>query len=431
MNLGIAKRAFDRHTGTKNRPAYERFLADVDARPGVWKATQREIAAWWESRQAAAIDLRVASPGTLRVSCALADAAIEMEGGELRTPPFDLSLSTEIPAGELAITYRCAPGLETFAREALGHAGLAHLRPAAAGSAPDIDAAALDPVLSALRATAIEHQAFRPDDVAALRELAARAHRARGAPGMRLWTLPWRGGAPCRVALSPRFDVDKAIVNMPLVHAIEARHGTRSTAYVRPMGLFYGSREIRRYAAAIGDNEIALHGEFATTARLRFGDEFAAAAGEKTRLEFYLGRAVDGVCMHGGELTENYSANSRAAVERAGFRYETMWRNGYYLPLHLPDGDGVYRCLSIGQHWADLIAKPGSRFVEELCAALAERFAQAERMGGVFVPVWHPLYFDIGNYLRYPENLARIGAFLPKYVVNVARMKKGASYRER
>lgn len=94
--------------------------------------------------------------------------------------------------------------------------------------------------------------------------------------------------------------------------------------------------------------------------------------------------------MHGGELTCNYSGDTRAAVEAAGFRYETMWRNGYYLPLHLPDGEGVMRCLSIGQHWADIIISPTPRFVEELCLALAERLARAEGEGASSFPSFTP-----------------------------------------
>ena len=178
-------------------------------------------------------------------------------------------------------------------------------------------------------------------------------------------------------------------------------------------------------------DEIALHGEFVTTARARFGDEYKAAAGEKSRLELYTGGEISGVCMHGGELTCNYSGNTRAAVEAAGFRYETMWRNGYFLPLHLPDGEGVMRCLSIGQHWADIIISPTPRFVEELCLALAERLARAESEGGVFVPVFHPLYFDSVNYLRHPENILRLGAFVPRYIASVGRMERGDHYTKR
>jgi hypothetical protein len=431
MNVGMLRRAIARHRHTKDRPAYERFLNEATAHANVWKAPQREIAAWWESRQTAMLELEVTSPGTLSISCALARAAVEIDGSEIIAAPFARAIAGSIPIGRISITYRCAEPLGGFAREMLGHLGFGHLRPADDSQTADLGADIIDPILCKLRETALKHWAYDPSDRQALRGAIAEAHHRRGMPEFRIWTLPQRDTRPYRVALSPRFDVDNAIVNMPLIHDIEARYGIRSTAYLRPMGIFYGGREIRDYKAQLGPNEIALHGEFVTTARARFGDEMKAAAGEKARLEFYMGGDVEGVCMHGGELTYNYTEKTHTAIESAGFRYDTTYRNGYYLPLHLPDGNGVKRCLTIGQHWADLSIKPTPRFVEELCSALAERLARAEREGGVFVPVFHPLYFDIGNYLRYPENVARLAAFIPRYLGNIGRMRRDAHYLNR
>jgi hypothetical protein len=201
----------------------------------------------------------------------------------------------------------------------------------------------------------------------------------------------------------------------------------RSTAYIRPCGPFYGAREIRRYLERIGGNEIALHGEFVTTAK-RFGDELKAAAGEKQLLEYITGRDVAGVCMHGGEPGGNLSPNTRAAIEAAGFAYETMYRNSSFHPLHLPAGMKPMRTLSIGQHFADLNVKPGRDFAEELLKEFDDRFSKAAAVGGVFVPVLHPLYFDIVHYLSHAENICRLGAFMPAYLVNVARMRRGQSY---
>ena len=431
MNLGVVRRAVARHRYTKDRPVYERFLREACAHADVWKAPQREIAAWWERRQTAALEIEIPSPGTLSVSCPLERAALEIDGAEIVMPPFARAVAASVPTGRFSISYRCAPALGAWAREMLGHLGFGHLRPAFDGETPDIGANALDPLLAKLRDTALLHQRCDPSDRDRLGAVVADAHHGRGVPALRIWTLPQRDGRPYRVALSPRFDVDKAIVNMPLIHEIEERHGVRSTAYVRAMGIFYGDREIREYRARLGPHEIALHGEFITTARSRFGDEWRAASGEKALLELRTGGEIAGVCMHGGELTNNISGNTRAAIEEAGFRYETMWRNAYYLPLHLPDGDGVMRCLSIGQHWADLNVKPTPRFAEELCEALAERFAHAGREGGVFVPVFHPLYFDIMNYARYPENALRLGAFIPRYIASVGRMRRNADYAKR
>jgi len=286
----------------------------------------------------------------------------------------------------------------------------------------------LGPILAKLRETTTVHTRIGEEDLASVRSAIRAAHHERGVPELRLWTLPHREGSAYRVAVSPRFDVDKAIVNMPLIHELEARHGMRSTAYVRPLGPFYDAREIRRYASRAGGSEIALHGEFVTTARRRYGDELKAAAGEKQLLEYILGREVDGVCMHGGELSYNFSQNTRPAIEAARFKYETMYRNSYYLPLHLPSGPKMMRTLSIGQHFADMSVAPGPDFGDKLLEAFIDRFSKAADAGGVFVPVMHPFYFDPAHYASKPENIWRIAAFAPRYLAGILRMRRDQDY---
>jgi hypothetical protein len=430
MNLGMLQRAILRHHYVKNRLPYEGLLRRVDEHGDAWKAPQREVAEWWEARGAAELDLRVSEPGALSVSCALKDAVVEIDGRELRVPPFVHPVSSGIPPGAIEIRYHCASVDQDFAREIFGHLGYGHVAPAYLDDAADIRMAALEPLLARLRDMANLHQRYGEDEIAGFRAAVRAAHERRGIPELRLWTLPQRGGRPYRVCVSPRFDVDKAIVNMPLIHELEGRYGMRSTAYIRPCGPFYGAREIRRYLREIGENEIALHGEFVTTAG-RFGDEFKAAAGERKLLEYIIGRDVSGICMHGGELSSNYSPNTRAAIEAAGFRYETMYRNSYFHPLHLPSGMRPMRTLSIGQHFADLNVKPGPGFKRELERSLIDRFGQAAAVGGVFVPVLHPLYFDLAHYLSGVENLFRLGAFMPGYFLNVARMRRNQSYLNR
>ena len=192
--------------------------------------------------------------------------------------------------------------------------------------------------------------------------------------------------------------------------------------------MFYGRREIRIYLDRVRDHEIALHGEFVSTAENRFGSETAAAAGEKEFLQDLVGREVSGVCMHGGELRTNTTATTRDAIEEAGYLYETMYRNQYYLPLHLPAEHGVRRTLSIGQHFADISVPGTESFSSGLANAFVEQFSAARMVGGVFVPVMHPLYFDLANYLSHPMNLWRIAAFSPRFLVRVARMKTGQQY---
>ncbi len=427
MNLGMLKRAILRHRLVKNRRPYEALLAHAAARGDVWFATQREIAAWWEARCAAAIDIHVAEPGAIRVSCPLAGAVAEIEGKELRVPPFDHPVAASVPPGALEITYHCSSMYQDFAREIFTHLGYGHVSPTFIDDTADVRKAVIDPLLRKLHETAAAHQFYGADEIAAVRAAVRVAHERLGVPELRIWSLPHRDGRPYRAALSPRFDVDKAIVNMPLIHDLEGAYGARSTAYIRPCGPFYGAREIRRYLERLGANEIALHGEFVTTSG-RFGDEFKSAVGEKRLIEYITGAEAAGVCMHGGELNSNLTENTRMAIEGAGFKYETMYRNGYFHPLHLPAGVIPMRTLSIGQHYADLNVSPGPDFQRELERELVERFDRAAATGGVFVPVLHPLYFDLGHYLSRAENIYRLASFMPGYIANIARMRRGQSY---
>lgn len=412
----------------KDMRAYREFLEEISSRADVWRAPQREIADWWKRRQSARIYMRVEEKGMLLVSCSLEDSAVEVGGMGILSPPISLPISESTPPGEVKISYRCREDLREFMREMLGHLGMSHLVECKAQEKCDIEQDSIDPLLERLRETAAKHKKYDTKDREELKAVIARAHRERGIPDVRIWTLPAIAGRAYRVAFSPRYDVDKAIVNMPAIQEMEARYGVKSTAYLRPYGLFYGEREIKFYRERIGDNEIALHAEFVTTARKYFGDEYRAAAREKARLEDIIGMEVRGVCLHGGELTYNYTTATRAAVEAAGFEYETLWRNGYFLPLHLPSESGTMRCLSIGQHLADIDITPNARFAEALCKAFREKLESAEREGGVFVPVMHPLYFDLGNYLRRPENLARIAVFVPRYLGTVLRMRGDSMY---
>ncbi len=398
MNLGNLQRSFLRYRNVKSRLPYEAFLRHVDAHGGAWKATQRGVAEWWEARGAAGLDLRVVERGTLRVSCALKDAVVEIEGKELRSLPVTLPVSSDLPPGAIEIGYHCASMNQDFAREIFGHLGYGHVASAYLDDVADVKMAALEPLLARLRETANARRRYGEEDVASLRAAVRAAHAKRGLPELRLWTLPQRDGRSYRVCVSPRFDVDRAIVNMPLIHELEARYGIRSTAYLRPCGPFYGAREIGRYARSAGAGEIALRGEFVTTSR-RFGDEIKAAAGEKQLLELLAGRDVAGVCVRGGAAGGDFSANTHPAIEAARFRYETTHRAGYFHPLHLPSGMKPMRTLSIGRHCADLDLEPGPDFRRELEKSLVDGFEQAAAAGGVFVPVLHPIFFDLIHYL--------------------------------
>lgn len=431
MNPGMVIRAVKRHTFMRDRPVYEAFLQHIDSHDNVWKVPQGTIARWWESRQRAALEVSITESGILRISCDLADGVIEIDGKMLFMPPTDLSITSSIPAGPISIT--CASRMEDrdFLVELLRHLGYGHICVVRPDGESDILERQVTPVLRALREEVESKKRYESDTLHRLRSLIAGAHHDRGIPDMRIWTLPHKNGRPYRVAVSTRYDVDKAIMLLPRIYDLEARYSLRSTAYVRPMGFFYGANDIRRYMNDTGDFEIALHGEFVTTAQRHQSDESAAAILEKQTLEEIIGGEVAGVCMHGGELHTNSTEKTPDAIDDAHYLYDTIFQNGYYHPLRLMGTDGIRKTLSIGQHYADISAPPDSRFARHLLDGFITHFSNAERVGGVFVPVMHPLYFGFIRYLSNPVNLYRLTRFLPKFLLTASRMKRGQHYVNR
>jgi len=426
MNIDMIGRTIRRHRLMDDRGAYEVLLQEARNSGDTWMVPQAEIAQWWEARQNAGIELRLEA-GRLHLSCDLADAAIQIAGGAPVALPTVVDLAGNSDPNPPTFD-RSIPRTD-FWLEVLRHLGYGHVKPAPDGTEPTLRCAEVEALLDELHAHALQHQRFEPDVLARVREAIVQAHRSVGLPDLRLWPWPVHDRKPYQAALSIRYDVDKAIVTMPWIHELEDRYGLRSTAYLRPMGLFYGAKEIRHYRKLSGNHELALHGEFITTAQQRFGDEAAAARGEKKALEEVIGSEVFGVCMHGGELRTNTSPRTRDAVEDAGYTYETMYRNRYYFPLYLPHGDGVRKTLSIGQHFADISVPLEEGFGSVFQAKILEHLAAARDANGVFVLVMHPLYFGVGRYLSHPINVWRIAKFVPYFLVNTARMRRGQNYR--
>ena len=420
MNLGKLRRVVRRHRYMRDGPAYAAFLQHIDGWRDVWKATQGEVTAWWNRRQSSKISLSVTGGGSLRVEAALEECVIEVDGVELRVPPFECGTPTAQPAGPVSITYDAGVREAFLVPEVLGHLGCGHLLPAPAGARPDVAASDLAEILTALCRSSATRCRYDEHDIEKLKRIIADAHHRRGLPALRIWPLPHRSRRPYRVCVSPRHDVDRAIVNLPAINELEARHGVRSTAYLRPMGYFYGKKDIARYCATDLAAEVALHGEFVTTSRTRFPDEFAAARGEKAALQLVTKREVPGVSIHGGEFASNSTRRTRDAIEGAGFLYETLDSDAYHHPLHLVTGQTVRRTLTIGRQWSDIGTELAPGFGETLLRALVERFHLAAAVGGIFVPVFHPIYFDLRNYFRRPSNLLRIATVTPTLLMRIA-----------
>ena len=240
MNLAMISRAIARHRFMKDAPAYREFLEQVRSDGDAWCVPQGEIARWWERRQEA----RLILDSNGRVSTTLKNAVVEVDRRELRIPPFTL----DVPSGVRQFPSLGRKFSDPFAHEVIAHLGYGHML-ASTGGATKMNTEGLEAPLGVLRDSALKHQRFDEDALHRFRDLLQEAHHASGLPDLRIWTLPHSESRPYRVAVSTRYDVDKAIVNLPLIHALEAEYGLRSTVYLRPLGPFYGIREIRRYAA--------------------------------------------------------------------------------------------------------------------------------------------------------------------------------------
>jgi len=423
LNFSMIARVLARHRYMHDELPYRRLLEYAKALGPVWLATQRDVAHWWRMRNLARLKLEITGPNRLTISTELPNGVVEVGGGELHTLPYSISVSADART-DVKLPAPHSQQLVEFLEELLRHLGYAHVH---IGN-PGTSSQTLTDCLRDLYRHALQHQRYEPSLLKEVRKHIQDAHRAASLPDIRIWHWPANNKRAYRMALSVRFDVDKAIVNLPLIHSLEASFGLHSTVYLRPAGLFYGEREIRHYRLMNFPHEIALHGEFETTREILGSTSLAAANYEKERLESFIGQEVFGVCMHGGELRSNTTPETRLVVESAGFDYDTLFRNRYYLPLFIPTERGTRRTLSIGQHFADISVPIDTHFTHHLTQAFKEHCDAAFAEGGVFVPVMHPLYFGVGSYLRHPTNMRRILTFLPRYIQLTGRLRKDQSY---
>jgi hypothetical protein len=166
-----------------------------------------------------------------------------------------------------------------------------------------------------------------------------------------------------------------------------------------------------------GDAEIALHGEFNTHAR-RFGDEPAAAIAERRHLENLVGRPVQGVGMHGGELSNNRSDQTDRAVEQAGLLYDSTARPGevnYFFPFRKRTGDLFGQSYQFPHALADVEIPVSRRYSQMFYERAIARLEQVYSKNGIFILLMHPEYFGFFAYLFHLKNLRLLFSFLMTY----------------
>jgi hypothetical protein len=237
-----------------------------------------------------------------------------------------------------------------------------------------------------------------------------------GLPLIRIWYHPRVEGRVIRAVMSARYDVDRAITIMPKILRLEQEYGATSTMYVRVCQPFYGDKEIQQLASSLSDVEIGLHAEFDTHAQLH-GSQIAAAHADTAHLARILGRPVEGVSNHGGELSENPTESYWRTLESCGFLW-AIWSNAarYYYPLRWLKDDGQLSTTFRLNCQVKDITVPQDSFAEAFYETAMRKLQEASERGGVLVLMFHPVYFALSRYLLNPKNLARLIRFMPTYL---------------
>jgi hypothetical protein len=247
----------------------------------------------------------------------------------------------------------------------------------------------------------------------------------RNLPLIRVWYHPIVNGKVIKAVLSVRYDVDRAITNMPMIWALERKYGATSTAHLRAFGPFYGRREIRALASLSQSKriELALHGEFVANAA-RYGGQLQAALAEKKHLEHITGMSVQGVSIHGGELVSNWTKDTRDIIESAGFLYDTTFWAGHFPFRRLTQNGRLEKTYRLYVGIRDIEVPYSDHYAENLYNEAMHKIELVAQQNGVLVMMMHPEYFGYFTYLFKPTNLIKIFRFLPVYLARVLSTRR-------
>lgn len=429
MEPAMIKRALQRHLGANNLRPYEQVLQSVTSRGDIWATSQGEYMAWWLTRRAAPLKVW-ASDGQIA-------AETDLEGAVLNWCPdrfFPSGATTACGSydgpftGEVQIVVDATLQRKELLIDALQREGI--LNHVVGQGGPFLLSHELDPLLEEMEDYLCQRKLRQYNqNIVQVRDAVAAMLAEQGLPLIRVWYHPQVNGRVTRAVFSPRYDVDRAITNMPKIVRLEDRYDVSSTLYIRTDQPFYGDREIAALCALCGRHEIGLHAEFATHAA-RYGGELAAAQAERAHLERVIGHPVIGLALHGGELTSNKSESTEETIECCGFCYDASHGpTPYYLPYRRLDRAGRFentyhlRCHfgDIHLHTKRQKGSANGGFYEQLMASLDE----VVQHNGILVPLLHPEYFGFWEYLCRPRNLARFARFLPTYLSRVITVQQG------
>ncbi|HEX9923115.1 MAG TPA: hypothetical protein VGD99_10665 [Anaerolineae bacterium] len=400
-----------------NYRPYERILKHFKERGDIWMVSQGEFFSWWLARAEATLTITV-QDGVCQLATSLEQAAIEQVPGQ-----FLDSLTAPCPdtdfSGELWITIDCNIDEKELLTEILKREGILNYRFAAEGDFM-LSKADMTPLLEEIKAKLGQRGRLFEEDVVTIKQLIIDKLAARKLPLFRIWYYPRTNGVVNRAVFSPRYDVDRGITVLGRIRRLEEKYGVTSTLYIRAFCPFYTDQTVKELVSKPWCPEIALHGEFTTNAR-QFGSEANAAAAEKQHLEQLIGRPILGVCMHGGELSNNTNGHTANIIENVGLLYDTTQSMHYYFPFRrLIDGRLTNSYCLV--HATGDIHVPANRaferlFFEETVATMNEIYAQ----NGVFVVMFHPVYFGFFRYLAHPKNWGPFVKFFRHYFNRTGR----------
>ena len=418
MNLG--KKFFQvmpsivRHVVARNSQPYEKILQYVRSKNDIWIVSQGEYIEWWTKRSQASLQIKI-TDGLCQVQTDLADAIIEKFPSEYLHPS-DIPCQNSNYSKDVLITINSNLQRQDLLIEILKREGILNYQIANTGDFM-LSGDELDPLLEQIEASIVKRRGkFWEDDICAIRQIIIDKLAAHNLPLFRIWYHPRVNDIVMKAVFSPRYDVDRAITNLAHIRAIEQKYQVPSTLYLRAFCPFYTDKDVIELASKPWCSELVLHGEFVTNAR-KYGDELKAAQMEKQHLEQLTGRAILGVGMHGGELTNNRSKNTDQVIDNAGFLYDTTPRPAKdFLPSRKSINGHLGRPYTLSHALGDIEIPATRNYGQQLYDRTVAKMDEIYQKNGVFVLMLHPAYFGFFAYLFKPRNWLPLFKFSLGYV---------------
>jgi hypothetical protein len=421
MNLSVLKRALDRHLKIRNYRPYERVLRRVASRRDIWMASQGTYVAWWHRRSKASLGITVCN-GELAISSDLKDAVFEKFPKEFLTS-HTTNCEESSFSGELQLVIDETLERKHLLIDALQREGIMNFTVGKEGEF--FLSHELEDALESMEDHLRQRKLIPYDqDILHIRDAVGTLLARRGLPLVRIWYHPRIDGTVIRAVFSTRHDVDRAIGNMPKTLRLEQEYHASSTAHVRVFHPFYTDREIIKLDSLPHLAEIALHAEFARHSRLSTG-ESAAGKASKAHLEKVIGRPVEGVSIHGGELMRNRQ-NAWRAIEDCGFLY-AVTAGPYWFPYRRLTEEsqlGCTYCLCSQSSDIRVGRYPHDHFADAFYEHVTRTLKEALEHNGVFVLLLHPEYSGLVPYLSDPRSLFRVLRFMPTYLGRVLKLRR-------